>query len=73
MDKARKAFEKYVEAAELLAESVKRNIVHERVIDDETVVKLNNFIIAANEISALLTALENDDKQVKSKSNRTNH
>jgi hypothetical protein len=42
----------YVNAATDLAESVKRNIVKSKkgiaVIDDETVIKLNKFMIAAN-------------------------
>ena len=40
MDKMKAALEKYVNAATDLAESVKRNICHESMIDDETVVKL---------------------------------
>lgn len=58
---------KYVEAATDLAESVKRNIMHGQkvngktiaVIDDETVIKLNNFKIAANNVADLTLALEN--------------
>jgi hypothetical protein len=57
---------RYVTAATNLAESVKRNIVHGKkvtgeivaVIDDETVVKLNEFQIVANEIADLTAAIE---------------
>ena len=68
MDKAEKAFNKYVEAASDLAESVKRNIVHEGIIDNETILKLNAFIIASNEIEDLLSVLT-DDNQVNRKLN----
>lgn len=63
MDKTKKALEKYVTAAANLAESVKRNIVHEGVIDDETVLKLNAFIIAGNEISDMLSQLTDADNE----------
>lgn len=63
MDKAQKAFEKYVEAATILAESVKRNIVHEGVIDNETILKLNEFIIASNEIEDLLAVLVDSNNE----------
>ncbi len=64
VDIAKKMFQNYVDKAADLAESVKRNIVHEGVIDDETVVKLNNFIIASNEIADMpldFTDGENED------------
>lgn len=68
MDKAEKAFNKYVEAATDLAESIKRNIVHEGIIDNETILKLNAFIIASNEIEDLLSVLT-DDNEVNRKLN----
>lgn len=52
-----KALAEYVNAASDLAESVKRNIIHEKVIDDETVLKLNRFIIAANAIDDMIEEL----------------
>ena len=45
---------RYVNAASDLAESVKRNIQHGGQIDDETVLKLNEFTIAANAIDTTL-------------------
>lgn len=52
MDKARKLLKQYVDAATDLAESVKRNIVKtEGCIDDTTVNKLNDFMIATNELA----------------------
>lgn len=43
----------YINAATDLAENVKRNIKKKNVIDNETVLALNNFIIAANSIAFL--------------------
>lgn len=63
MDKTKKAIQKYIDAASDLAESVKRNIVHEGLIDDETVVKLNAFIISSNEIADMLSELTMDDNE----------
>lgn len=51
----------YVNAATDLAESIKRNIVKRvrgvAIIDDETVLKLNKFRIAANKIKDLENTL----------------
>lgn len=63
MDKNKKAIQKYVETATALAESVKRNIVHEGIIDDETIVLLNAFIIAANEIADMISELTDDENE----------
>lgn len=63
MDKGKKAIQKYIETATNLAESVKRNIVHEGIIDDETVIKLNQFIISANEIADMLSELTDDENE----------
>ena len=60
-DIAKRAFQKYVDTATELAESVKRNIVHDGIIDDKTVNKLNDFIIATNELAELpMNELESD-------------
>ena len=48
-----RALMKYVNAASDLAESIKENIQHNGVITDATVLKLNEFIIAANAIEDL--------------------
>jgi hypothetical protein len=57
----------YVNAATDLAESVKRNIQHAKngvaAIDDETVVKLNKFRMAANQIADLPTILSNNTRK----------
>ena len=52
-DKARLAFQNYVNAATDLAESVKDDIRHEGLVTDGTVLKLNAFIIASNAIADL--------------------
>jgi len=52
-DPVKIALQAYVEAAVDLAESVKRNIVHGGVIDNETVLKLNAFIISSNALEDL--------------------
>lgn len=57
--KTAKALARYVNAASDLAEAVKRNIVHGSMIDDKTVVVLNEFIIAANEIKDMTDELNN--------------
>ncbi len=62
-DRTKAALVKYVETATDLAESVKRNIVHEGVVDDETVLKLNAFIIAANNIEDLYNELTADSRE----------
>lgn len=62
-DKTKKALVKYVNTATDLADSVKRNIVHDGAIDDETVIKLNNFIIAANAIEDLYRELTLDGRE----------
>ena len=69
MDKTKKAIQKYVDTASDLAESIKRNIQHEGIIDDETVLKLNAFIIASNEISDLLSQLTEDGNERNTKLN----
>jgi hypothetical protein len=51
--KAKQIFQNYVNAGADLAESVKRNIVKNGVIDDKTVVALNDFIIAINAMADL--------------------
>jgi len=53
----KRALMRYVDAATDLAESVKKNIAHDGIIDDKTVILLNEFIIAANAIADLTTAL----------------
>lgn len=66
MDHFKRTFKKYVNAAADLAESVKRNIIKDGVIDDKTVNHLNDFMIANNEMADLNTAMDFDD------SNETN-
>lgn len=51
MDRTKKAFQKYVNAATDLAESVKRNITKDGCIDDRTVSAVNDLIIATNELA----------------------
>jgi hypothetical protein len=60
--KTKKALAKYVNTATDLAESVKRNIVHDGIIDNETVLKLNAFIIASNDIEDLNKQLSEDSR-----------
>lgn len=53
MDRAQRALTRYVNTATDLAEAVKHDIQHGREITDETVLKLNAFIIAVNEFSEI--------------------
>jgi hypothetical protein len=69
VDKTKVLFKKYVDAGADLAESVKRNIVHEGVIDDETVLRLNDFITAANAMADLNHELTLDSNEEDSKLN----
>lgn len=59
-DKTQLAFQKYVDAATDLAESVKRNIIKDGYVDDKTVNLLNNFFIATNEMANLQDELNDD-------------
>ena len=61
MSKTRKALIAYVETASNLAESVKRNVQKDGRIDKKTILALNQFIIAANEIEHLKEELNNSD------------
>ena len=64
MDKTQRALKNYVNTAADLAESVKRNIVHDGCIDDETVNKLNAFMMATNAVSFLIEELNNEKDQL---------
>lgn len=48
---AKKLFQEYVNTATDLAESVKRNITKDGIIDDKTVNNLNAFMIATNNLA----------------------
>lgn len=63
MDKTKKALLRYVNAGADLAESVKRNITKDGVIDNKTVLKLNEFIIASNELSDINNLLTDDENE----------
>jgi hypothetical protein len=67
MEKARIALDNYINTATDLAESVKRNIVHGGMIDNETVLKLNAFIIAANAAADLkdVLTIEGNESSIK--------
>ncbi len=56
----KKDVQKYIDKAANLAESVKRNIQHNSIIDDKTVIALNEFIIISNELSDLLKDINKD-------------
>lgn len=60
MARTKQALIKYVDTASILADSVKRNIQHDGKIDNKTVLALNEFIIAANDISSLTDELNKD-------------
>jgi hypothetical protein len=62
-DKTKKALINYVNTASDLADSVKNDIVHDGVVTDETVIKLNKFIIASNAIQDLYEELSKDPKE----------
>jgi hypothetical protein len=57
---------KYATSAAELADSVKNDIVHGRDISDETILKLNRFIIASNDIEDFI-------KELKTKTNKYNN
>jgi hypothetical protein len=60
MARTKQALIKYVDTATALAESIKRNIQHDGKVDNKTVLALNEFIIAANDISSLTDELTKD-------------
>ncbi len=59
-NETKKALMAYVNTATDLAESVKRNIAKNGIIDNKTVLALNEFIIASNAIADLTEQLAND-------------
>jgi hypothetical protein len=62
MGKTKAALQKYVDAASDLADSVKSNIQHnDGQISNDTVLLLNRFVIAANEIAHLTNQLKFED------------
>lgn len=64
MDRTDQALKNYVNTATELAESVKRNVVHDGIVDDETINKLNAFMIACNEVSFLTDELNKETNQL---------
>lgn len=64
MDRTDQALKNYVNTATELAESVKRNVVHDGIVDDETINKLNAFMIACNEVSFLIDELNKETNQL---------
>lgn len=54
-----RALARYVNAATDLAEAVKHDVQHGGTIRDETVLKLNEFAIAANAINDLTEEMNN--------------
>lgn len=62
-DTTKKALLRYVDTANALAESVKRNIQKDGCIDDKTVLALNEFIIAANAINDSAEILRNKNNK----------
>lgn len=58
MSAEKRALAIYVNKATDLADSIKRNIRHDGFIDDQTVLALNDFIIAANNVQDLIEILE---------------
>ncbi len=54
----------YVDSANKLAEQVKKNIQKDGCIDDKTVLALNEYIIAANEIEDGTNVLRKQNDQL---------
>lgn len=59
----KKAFVKYVDTATTLAELVKSNVQKDGIITNETVIALNEFIIASNAIKDLTDELHETDQK----------
>lgn len=57
MGLSKKDIQNYVDKSSNLAENVKRNVMHGGMVDDKTVLALNEFIIAANNIQDLIAEL----------------
>lgn len=57
MREQRRALARYVNAATDLAESIKKDIQKGGKIDSKTVIRLNEFSIAANEVAYLIQEL----------------
>lgn len=58
LSKPDKALIEYVDAASEFVESVKRNLKKDGVIDHKTVLAMNRFVIAANEVEYLTKFLQ---------------
>lgn len=67
----REHLENFINAALDLTESVKRNIQKDGMIDDTTVLRLNDLIIAFNEIADLQKNLEAANMDSKTKNTKT--
>lgn len=60
----KKHFIKYVDAAAALAESLKRDIQKDGLITNKTVLALNEFIIASNEIIDLTDGMRDPNTRL---------
>lgn len=63
MDKTKAALIRYVNAATDLAEAVAHNVRHDGIIDNKTILKLNEFITAANAMADLKDMLTDDENE----------
>jgi len=52
-NKTKQALKRYIDAAANLAELIKRNIQKDGCIDNKTVLALNEFVVASNEVADL--------------------
>ncbi len=63
-DKLELLLSQYFEAGADLAESIKRNITKNNIIDKTTIIALNQFIIAANDIEFFTDKLTASTKKL---------
>lgn len=63
MTKAGKAFIKYVNAGVTLADQIKIDIAKDGIISTKTILKLNDFIVAYNEIADTVNTLADKESR----------
>lgn len=64
MGVSKKQFIKYVDTAATLAESLKRDIQKDGLITNKTVLALNEFIIASNELVDLTDSIRDPNTKL---------
>ncbi len=60
----KKQFQKYVDTAAALADAVKRDITKDGIITNRTILVLNEFIIASNDIADVIDSVRDPNSRL---------